>query len=153
MSDKTYISEGEQAVTSQIGATFEALGTTIAARRDATDQSYTHRLLTEPPDTLIKKIMEEAQEVALAAKDVETCARVAEELKACGDDASSDSRDVQIDHLRYEAADLIYHLMVLLDRYDIGLDELAAELNNRMTDEERPYGSLRLFEEYVHRGK
>lgn len=58
-----------------------------------------------------------------------------------------------IDHLRYEAADVVYHLLVVLERFGISLDEFAAELNNRMTEEERPEGAIRLFDEYVRRGK
>ena len=61
--------------------------------------------------------------------------------------------DAAIDHLRYEAADVVYHLLVVLERYGIGLDEFAAELNNRMTDAERPEGGVRLHEDHVKRGK
>ena len=43
---------------------------------------------------------------------------------ACKDDAH--------DHIRYEAGDLLYHLMVTLERYGVGLDELAGELKARM---------------------
>ncbi len=32
-------------------------------------------------------------------------------------------------------------------------DEFAAELNNRMTDAERPEGGVRLHEDHVKRGK
>ena len=42
-------------------------------------------------------------------------------------DASCDN-----DHIRYEAGDLLYHLMVTLERYGVGLDELAGELRARM---------------------
>ena len=42
--------------------------------------------------------------------------------------------------------------MVVLERYGISLDEFAAELNNRMTDEERPAGAVRLRDECVNRG-
>ena len=52
-----------------------------------------------------------------------------------------------------EAADVVYHLLVVLERYGIGLDEFAAELNNRMTDAERPEGGVRLHEDHVKRGK
>ena len=45
------------------------------------------------------------------------------------------------------------HLLVVLERYGIGLDEFAAELNNRMTDAERPEGGVRLHEDHVKRGK
>lgn len=129
MSQKTYSPEGEQAPASQIGATLEALAATIASRRDAGDESYTHRLLNGCVDDVLKKVMEEAGEVALAAKDGEA------------------------DHLRYEAADVVYHLLVVLERFDIPLDEFAAELNTRMRADERPEGALRLYDEYVKRGK
>ena len=36
------------------------------------------------------------------------------------------------DHIRYEAGDLVYHLLVTLERYGVTLDELAGELNARM---------------------
>ena len=39
MSDKTFVPEGETAPASQIGATLEALAATIAARRDAGEES------------------------------------------------------------------------------------------------------------------
>ncbi|MCI8469503.1 MAG: phosphoribosyl-ATP diphosphatase [Eggerthellaceae bacterium] len=164
MTQKTYVPEGEAAPASQVGATLEALAATIAARRDAGDESYTHRLLAGSPDAVLKKVMEEAGEVALAAKDVESWA-TSSLAAAMGFDAARgadpDEMDVQlppeygqaIDHLRYEAADVVYHLLVVLERYGIGLDEFAAELNNRMTERERPTGAVRLHDEYVRRGK
>ena len=85
-----------------IGETLEGLAATIHARRDASPEtSYTARLLTDVEDELLKKIAEEASEVIMACKD---------------DDH---------DHIRYEAGDLVYHLLVTLD-------ELAGELNARM---------------------
>ena len=179
MVDKTYIPKGEVPPASQIGATLEALGAAIAARREADETSYTHRLLAGNVDGVLKKVMEEAGEVALAAKDVEgwatssLAAAVALDaaangagagtgpVDAAGALADSDALSVQlppeygeaVDHLRYEAADVVYHLLVVLERYGISLDEFAAELNNRMTDEERPAGAVRLHGEYVRRGK
>lgn len=92
-----------------IGETLTSLADTIHGRRDASpEQSYTARLLTDVEDELLKKIAEEASEVIMAAKD---------------DDH---------DHLRYEAGDLVYHLLVVLERYGVTLDELAGELNARM---------------------
>ena len=162
MSDKTYLPAGETPPASQIGATLEALAATIAARRDAGEESYTHRLLAGPADDVLKKVMEEAGETALAAKDVESWATssLAATLAVVGadvDDALSvelpHEYDAAVDHLRYEAADVVYHLLVVLERYGIGLDEFAAELNNRMTDAERPEGGVRLHEDHVKRGK
>ncbi|HJH72766.1 MAG: phosphoribosyl-ATP diphosphatase [Gordonibacter pamelaeae] len=162
MSDKTYLPAGETPPASQIGATLEALAATIAARRDAGEESYTHRLLAGPADDVLKKVMEEAGETALAAKDVESWATssLAATLAVAGadvDDALSvelpPEYDAAVDHLRYEAADVVYHLLVALERYGIGLDEFAAELNTRMTDAERPQGAVRLHEEHVKRGK
>ena len=162
MSDKTYLPAGETPPASQIGATLEALAATIAARRDAGEESYTHRLLAGPADDVLKKVMEEAGETALAAKDVESWATssLAATLAVVGadvDDALSvelpPEYDAAVDHLRYEAADVVYHLPVALERYGIGLDEFAAELNTRMTDAERPQGAVRLHDEHIKRGK
>lgn len=92
-----------------IGETLERLAATIHARRNVSPQeSYTARLLTDVEDELLKKLAEEASEIIMACKD----------------------RDH--DHIRYEAGDLVYHLLVTLERYGISLDELAGELNARM---------------------
>ena len=92
-----------------IGQTLESLAGTIHGRREASPEvSYTAKLLTEPEDELLKKIAEEASEVIMACKD---------------DDH---------DHIRYEAGDLAYHMLVVMERYGVTLDELAGELNARM---------------------
>ncbi|NHM13284.1 phosphoribosyl-ATP diphosphatase [Xiamenia xianingshaonis] len=183
---KISVPDGEEAPASQIGATLEALAATIADRRDAGEESYTHRLLAGSPDKVLKKVMEEAGEVALAAKDVEAWATssiaaavafesacAAESAAAAETPASVEAAaaadcafdpdelavqlppeyDAAIDHLRYEAADVVYHLMVVLERYGISLDEFAAELNTRMTAAERPKGAVCLRPEHVKRGK
>ncbi len=125
---------------------------------------------------VLKKVMEESGEVALAAKDVEgwatsslAAAVALEATEAGGTTTGAETADggadfplsVQlppeygeaVDHLRYEAAEGVYHLLVVLERYGITLDEFAAELNNRMTEGERPHGAVRLHDEFVRRGK
>ena len=166
MSNKTFIPAGETSPASQIGATLEALAGTIAARREAGEESYTHRLLTASPDDLLKKLMEESGEVALAAKDVESWATSSLAAALAFEDGRGNDVELEelavelppeyseaVDHLRYEAADVVYHLLVVLARYGVGLDEFAAELNNRMTAAERPQGAVRLDENQVKRGK
>lgn len=92
-----------------IGQTIEGLAATIHGRREASPEtSYTAKLLQGEEDGLLKKVVEEAGEVIMACKD----------------------RDH--DHIRYEAGDLVYHLLVVLERYGITIDELAGELNARM---------------------
>lgn len=92
-----------------IGETLTKLAATIHGRRKAsTEVSYTAKLLTEVEDELLKKLAEESSEVIMACKDNDH------------------------DHIRYEAGDLVYHLLVTLERYGVGLDELAGELNARM---------------------
>ena len=142
---KTYTPANEEAPVSQIGASLEALATAIAARRGT--GSYTDSLLSGPVDAPLKKLMEEAGEVALAAKDVEGWATSAI--------ASALALDAQqaVNHLRYEAADVAYHLMVVLERFGIGPDEFAAELNSRMTEAERPVGAAMLRPDDIERGK
>lgn len=160
MSDKIFVPESERDLpASQIGATMEALASTIAARRDAGEKSYTFRLLSGPLDKVLKKVSEEAVEVGLAAKDVES--RAAAALAAAlavspGSDnitvALPPDYDEAVDHLRYEAADVVYHLMVVLERFGISIDEFAAELNSRMTEGERPRGAVQLKPEHIKRG-
>lgn len=93
-----------------IGETLTKLAGVIAQRAasDATpEESYTVRLLKEPEDYRLKKVAEEAVEVVMAAKDHDH------------------------DHVRYEAADLVYHLLVVCQAEGVSLEELAGELNAR----------------------
>jgi phosphoribosyl-ATP pyrophosphohydrolase/phosphoribosyl-AMP cyclohydrolase len=73
-------------------------------RREMPEGSYTTHLFEEGTDKIRKKLGEEAVELILAGKPSE---------------------------LVYESADLIYHLLVLLEAYGIGLDQVLAELERR----------------------
>lgn len=98
----------ENVVNGDLGETVVGLAAVIHGRRDASPEtSYTARLLQGKEDSLLKKLTEEATEVVMACKD---------------DDH---------DHIRYEAGDLIYHLLVVLERYGVSLEELAGELDAR----------------------
>lgn len=138
-SNKTYFLDDEtDRPASQISESLEVLAKTIHERRGAGKESYTYRLLTGDIDTLLKKIVEEAHETTLAAKDV----------MALGADPK------EVDHLRYEAGDVVYHLLVLLERCGISLDEFAAEMNSRMSEDEIALlkGAVMLKPEYINRG-
>ena len=137
MAEKFRVSDEGRVPESQIGATIDALSATIRSRREAGDESYTHRLLFGDLDRLLKKLVEEAHETTLAAKDA----------------ASSDACAADVDHLRYEAADVVYHLLVVLERFGISVDEFAAELNARMNSNEMPEGGAALLPQYVNRGR
>lgn len=91
------------------GATIASLARTIHGRWDhSPEESYTARLLTANEDACLGKLIEEAGEVVMACKD---------------DDH---------DHIRYEMGDLLYHLLVVAERYGITTAELAGELGARM---------------------
>ncbi|CAI8996239.1 putative bifunctional phosphoribosyl-AMP cyclohydrolase/phosphoribosyl-ATP pyrophosphatase [Brevibacillus sp. IT-7CA2] len=80
----------------------------IAAREaERPEGSYTTYLFEKGVDKILKKVGEEAAEVIIAAKN-----RSREEL-------------------RYEASDLIFHLMVLLREQKLPLDEVLTELQRR----------------------
>ena len=88
-----------------LGSVLDELWGVIEQRRTADPEaSYTARLLTGEEDELLKKIAEEAGEVIMAAKD--------------GDK----------EHLRYEVGDVVYHLLVVMARWGLTLDDLAEEL-------------------------
>ena len=73
--------------------------------------SYVSRLLHKGPDSILKKIGEEATEVVMAAKDV--------------DHGADKSKIV------YEVADLWFHTMVALAHYGLTPADVVAELERR----------------------
>lgn len=81
----------------------------LIAEREAErpEGSYTTYLFEKGVDKILKKVGEEAAEVIIAAKN----------------------RDPQ--ELRYEASDLIFHLLVLLREQKLPLDEVLSELERR----------------------
>lgn len=86
------------------------LAATIAARRQSSaDKSYTKQLLEAGTPRCAKKLGEEAVETVIAALNE--------------DDA----------HLKAEAADLLYHLLVLLESRGVAIAEVLAMLEARMT--------------------
>lgn len=87
---------------------FEQLSATIASRKSASpDSSYVAKLFHKGADSILKKVGEEATEVVIAAKD--------------------ENRE----QIVYESADLLFHLMVMLARYDLTLADVADELARR----------------------
>lgn len=86
----------------------DRLAATIAARR-GTDpgESWTARLLAEGPETCARKFGEEAVEAVIEA--------------VRGDRA----------RLTSEAADVLYHLLVMLAARDVALADVLAELERR----------------------
>jgi phosphoribosyl-ATP pyrophosphohydrolase len=84
------------------------LAAAIAARRsESADKSYTRQLLDGGPERCAKKLGEEAVETVIAGV------------------SQSDEA------LRKEAADLIYHLLVLLEARGVAFDDVLTELSKR----------------------
>ena len=87
---------------------FEQLTATIESRKLASpDSSYVAKLFHKGVDSILKKVGEEATEVVIAAKD--------------------ENRE----QIVYESADLLFHLMVMLAKYDLTLADVADELARR----------------------
>jgi phosphoribosyl-ATP pyrophosphohydrolase len=85
------------------------LAATIKDRRHARpEESHTRRLLDGAPVKPAKKLGEEAVETAIAALAQDDNALIA------------------------EAADLLYHLLVLLESREISLEQVLDELERRM---------------------
>lgn len=86
----------------------EQLAATIEARKGADPEtSWTAKLLAKGPEKCAEKFGEEAMEAIIAA-------------------AKNDR-----ENLTYEAADVLYHLLVMLAARDIPLAEVLAELERR----------------------
>ena len=71
------------------------------------ERSYVARLLSRSPDAVLKKIGEEATETVMAAKDGDPQRIIA------------------------ETADLWFHCLVMLARYDLRPEQVLAELERR----------------------
>ncbi len=85
-------------------------------RRNRPPDSYTTKLLDGGVDAIGAKILEEAAEAVEAAELVE---------------AAGQADDRRRDALTHEAADLIYHLLVLLAHGGVTLADVEAELSRR----------------------
>lgn len=84
------------------------LAARIRARRsESAAKSYTRELLDGGPEKCARKLGEEAVETVIAALGADRTA------------------------LTREAADLVYHLLVLLESRDVALDDVLAELQSR----------------------
>ncbi|MFD1587914.1 phosphoribosyl-ATP diphosphatase [Halorientalis brevis] len=91
-------------------AILEELFAVIEDRKETLpDDSYTASLFTHEKgeNAVLEKLGEEATELLLAAKD--------------------DDRE----EIAHEAADIVYHMLVLLSMKDMDLEELRAELRDR----------------------
>ena len=91
-----------------LGDVLDRLAQVVQSRRHADPgRSYVARLFAQGEDAVLKKIGEEATECVLAAKD-----GVPERIVA-------------------ECADLWFHCLIMLARYDLGPDDVLAELARR----------------------
>ena len=82
--------------------------TIVSRSSDDPSKSYTARLISEGKEKCIEKLKEESLETVEAAEQ---------------DD---------VKQIIYESADLIYHLLVLLKKFDITPDQVYEELENRV---------------------
>ena len=86
------------------------LADTIAKRRhDSSDESYTAKLISQGMEKCAKKFGEEAVELALAAMTQDKS------------------------HITSEAADVLYHLVVLLEAANVPIAHVMSELEKRQT--------------------
>ena len=89
-----------------LGTMVERLAGTIAQRhREMPQESYTAGLIRRGPERLAQKVGEEAVEVVIAA--------------------------LREDRLAEETADLVYHLLVLLEERGVGTEKVAGVLRDR----------------------
>ncbi len=110
-------------------AWLERLWSTIDERRTVRPAgSYTTSLLEGGVDATARKVAEEATEVVLAAKDDAAAARATRAATTANSD-----RQATRAALAGEAADLVYHLLVLLAERDLPPTEVLAVLRGRMS--------------------
>lgn len=109
---------------SRIGIILDTLYHVIRDRGDRPMMgSYTNYLLEGGTDKILAKLSEETTELTLAVKNSHNPV----------EDKIGDNRDGSVIK---EAADVFYHLLVLLHQEGVALDEIAAELEMRRYREE-----------------
>ena len=86
----------------------QRLSETLTARRNADpSSSYTAQLLAKGPDSILKKIGEECAELIMAGKEGKRL------------------------NIVWESTDVIYHILVLLAFYDMGIEDVSQEMRRR----------------------
>ncbi|MBL8888930.1 MAG: phosphoribosyl-ATP diphosphatase [Planctomycetaceae bacterium] len=125
---------------------FDRLMRTIIERRDGpADRSYTQKLLAGGVAAIGAKICEEAAEVVDAATRLESRRGQEGTLEAGRSDglvgrengqdhpdsATGSKEPGTAGHLVHEAADLLYHLWVILAKHGITLNQVRRELDRR----------------------
>ena len=81
---------------------------TLLERRKADPEtSYTAQLMSKGPDAILKKIGEETAELIMAGKEGNRL------------------------HIVRESADVIYHMLVLLTFYGMGIEDVSQEMRRR----------------------
>jgi phosphoribosyl-ATP pyrophosphohydrolase len=84
------------------------LSDTLASRRNADpEKSYTAKLFAGGPDSILKKIGEESAELIMAGKEGKRL------------------------NIVRESTDVIYHILVLLAYYDMGIEDVSQEMRRR----------------------
>ena len=84
------------------------LSETLASRRHADPEtSYTAKMFAGGPDSILKKIGEETAELIMAGKEGNRL------------------------HIVRESADVVYHLLVLLTLYGMGIEDVSQEMRRR----------------------
>jgi phosphoribosyl-ATP pyrophosphohydrolase/phosphoribosyl-AMP cyclohydrolase len=98
--------EGGTSGTETAGAMLDRLAATVSARRKSSpEDSYTAKLLASGTNRVAQKVGEESVEVVIAA--------------------------MSDDRLAEESADLLYHLMVLLEERGVGFERVGEVLRDR----------------------
>ncbi|MBN2647761.1 MAG: phosphoribosyl-ATP diphosphatase [Thiotrichales bacterium] len=98
----------DKTVLQQLDAVLEA------RKSESAENSYVASLYAKGTEKILKKVQEEALEVAMAAKD---------------HDHSDAAKDKE--HLIYEVTDLWFHSLVLLAHKGISSDAIMSELQKR----------------------
>ena len=84
------------------------LSDTLASRRNADPEtSYTAQLFSKGPDAILKKIGEECAELIMAGKEGKRL------------------------NVVWESTDVIYHVLVLLAFYGLGIEDVSQEMRRR----------------------
>ena len=148
MSDETITAQGQEAAGSPIGATLDDLCERIHGAWMLSNEYPTRKLLVGPSDVMFKQLVDFALDMAFTGKDYDfahraNAANAYMEKVPATIAARSQGKEAKANYdLCNDAANIISTIMIIMERFGITREELAAAIDEHVAAEGLPSGDL-----------
>ena len=121
-----------------IGNTMDTASAVVHEKWFAKGDDDTHRMLTDPVEILLKKIVEESTDITLTVKDLQAAKGAnashafMERVPAMMQAMQQSREAMSTNALHLEIADMVLYLMILMERLGISMNDLDEALVERL---------------------